>query len=284
MVGPHRAGVAGVAEVVEAQARLPIAPDQILDVGGGQIAHDSKAVRAQGAAEDRADAGQDVDRTGGQQGLGLCSADDREAARLVQFRRDLGQEAVGGQADGDGQASLLLDPFLQPDQLEGGRAAVEAFRARQVDPGLVQRQGLDQGRQLADRAEDALALDYVFAEVGLDDDRVGTGLQRLVHGHGRADAVQAGDVAGGRDHAALAAADDDRLVAQFRSVAFLDRGVEGVAVEMGDGQIAEFIMGDHPTRGAGRTSLDLAVAGPQAVAAGGLQAQNELRFLSFIST
>ncbi|MNN15116.1 hypothetical protein D3C81_1282120 [compost metagenome] len=114
--------------------------------------------------------------------------------------------------------------------MERGRAAVEAFRARQVDPGLVQRQGLDQGRQLADRAEDALALGHILAEVGLDDDGVRTGLERLIHGHGRADAVQPRHIAGGRDHATLAAADDDRLVAQLGPVALLDRGVEGVAV------------------------------------------------------
>ncbi|MNR00887.1 hypothetical protein D3C85_1166750 [compost metagenome] len=91
-------------------------------------------------------------------------------------------------------------------------------------------------------------------------------------------------VTGGRDHAALAAADDHRLVAQLRPVALLDRGVEGVAVQVGDCQVGQFIMSDHPARGARRTPLDLAVAGPQAVAADGLQAQNELRFFSFIST
>ncbi|MNR00888.1 hypothetical protein D3C85_1166760 [compost metagenome] len=96
MVGAHRPGVARVAEVVETQARLAVTPHQILDVGGGQIAHGGEAIRAQGATEHRADAGQDVDGARGQQSLGLGRADDREAARLVQFRRDLGQETVGG--------------------------------------------------------------------------------------------------------------------------------------------------------------------------------------------
>ena len=44
--------------------------------------------------------------------------------------------------------------------------------------------------------------------------------------------LDAGDVAGGRDDAALAAADDDRLVLQLGIVALLDRRIEGVAVDM----------------------------------------------------
>jgi hypothetical protein len=46
----------------------------------------------------------------------------------------------------------------------------------------------------------------------------------------------AGDIAGGGDDAAFAAADDDRLGGKRRIVAFLDRGVEGVAIDMRDGQ------------------------------------------------
>ena len=48
--------------------------------------------------------------------------------------------------------------------------------------------------------------------------------------------VEPGDVAGGGDDAAAAAADDDRAVGEAGIVALLHRGVEGVAVEMGDGE------------------------------------------------
>jgi hypothetical protein len=61
-------------------------------------------------------------------------------------------------------------------------------------------------------------------------------LQRLEHGHGAAHAGHAGDVAGGGDNAAVAAADDDGVVGELRPVAFFDAGVEGVAVDMGDGE------------------------------------------------
>ena len=50
----------------------------------------------------------------------------------------------------------------------------------------------------------------VFREVRLDDDRVGAGLQRLEHRHRALHAVDTGDVAGGRNDAPCAAADDHR--------------------------------------------------------------------------
>ena len=55
------------------------------------------------------------------------------------------------------------------------------------------------------------------------------------HRHGGAHATDAGDVAGGRHHAALAAAADDHAaVPQLGTVALLDRGVKSVAIDMGD--------------------------------------------------
>ena len=66
--------------------------------------------------------------------------------------------------------------------------------------------------------------------------RVRAELARLEHRHGRADAEGARHVAAGRDDAALAAADDHRLVGERRVVALLDRGVEGVAIDMRDRQ------------------------------------------------
>jgi len=48
--------------------------------------------------------------------------------------------------------------------------------------------------------------------------------------------VQAGDVAGRRDDATLAAADDDGAGGEVRPVAFLDAGIESVAIDMGDRQ------------------------------------------------
>ena len=83
----------------------------------------------------------------------------------------------------------------------------------------------------------------VFRHVRRDHHRVGTGLERLEHRHGRADAGEPGDIAAGGDDAARAAADDDRAVEKLRPVALLDAGIEGVAVEMSEGERRELGMG-----------------------------------------
>lgn len=204
-------------------------------------------------AKHRTDARQDAYRARGQQILGLGFADHRKPARLVQLGRDLGQKPVGGQTDRNRQADLFLDPFLQPCQLKRRRAAVQALGPRQVYPGLVQRQGLHQWRQLMDRAENAGALVLVLGKVGLYDHRLGAGFQRLEHGHGAADAIKARHIAGGRNYAALSAPYDHRLVAQLWPVALFNRGIEGVAVHVRHGQLGQFRMVHHTPRATGRT-------------------------------
>ena len=44
----------------------------------------------------------------------------------------------------------------------------------------------------------------------------------------------------------MATADDHRDITQFRSVSFLDGVVEGVAVEMVDSEIMEFLVAHNP--------------------------------------
>ena len=172
-----------------------------------------------------------------------------------------------GQANGYGQPGVRLDLLLQPDQLKGRRAAVQPLCAGEVDPGFIQGEGLDEGRQLADRAEYGLAGRDVFAEVRLDDHGLGAGLQRLEHRHCRVHTILAGDVAAGRYHAPFAAANDDGPVPQLRPVTLFDRCVEGVAVQMGDGQLVQLVVADNSARAAGRAPLDASVAGTEAVTA-----------------
>jgi hypothetical protein len=52
----------------------------------------------------------------------------------------------------------------------------------------------------------------------------------------------------------LASADDHRLVRERRIVAFLDRGIEGVAVDMGDRKRVEFWMPQQTGRPARRAA------------------------------
>jgi hypothetical protein len=63
--------------------------------------------------------------------------------------------------------------------------------------------------------------------------------------------VNARHVAGGGHHAALAATDDDRLVGECRIVPLFDRGVEGVAIDMGECQVVEFAVIDEARGAAG---------------------------------
>ena len=78
-----------------------------------------------------------------------------------------------------------------------------------------------------------------FAMSGVQHDRMRAELACLEHRHRGVDAIGARHVAGGRDHATLAAADDQRLVVERRVVALLDRGVERVAVDMRDRERVE---------------------------------------------
>src|SRR6185369_6182631 len=81
------------------------------------------------------------------------------------------------------------------------------------------------------------------------------------------DTLDPGDVAAGGDHPALAPADDHRLVPQLRPVTLLHRGVEGVAVHVGDGEAGELLVRHHARRGAVRASAHRGLALPEAVAA-----------------
>ncbi len=75
-----------------------------------------------------------------------------------------------------------------------------AARCRRVPERLVDRKRLNERRQFLHRRAD-LAPDLdVFLHVGADDHRLRAGLQGLEHRHGRPDAMNAGNIAGGRDH------------------------------------------------------------------------------------
>ena len=67
-------------------------------------------------------------------------------------------------------------------------------------------------------------------------------LQGLEHRHGRADAIDARNVAGCRDDTATPSPNDHRPVGQIRILALLDGGEERVAIDMGDTEIVPLAM------------------------------------------
>ena len=129
---------------------------------------------------------------------------------------------------------LVLDAAGEARERTRRAHAVQPLGAGQVHERLVDRERLDLRRQFEHQLAHLAADAHVLRHVGRQHDRVRAELARLEHRHRRMDAVGARDVAGGRDHAALAAADDQRLVGERRVVALLDRGVEGVAIDMRD--------------------------------------------------
>ena len=196
--------------------------------------------------EGLADAPDQRHRLRGEERRRLGLADHRKAARLRHVGRDLGEELAIGQPDRNGDADLPLDVAWRTARAPAPAASVQPLGAGEVEERLVDRERLDQRRQrLHHRAHLAADAD-IFFHVRRDDDRLGAGFERLEHRHRRAHALDAGDVAGGRDDAALAAADDHRLVLQFRIVALFDRRIEGVAVDMGEMQPVELGMADQP--------------------------------------
>ena len=79
--------------------------------------------------------------------------------------------------------------------------------------------------------------------------------------------MDARDITGRRDDAALAAADDDGLVGKLGIVPFLDLCIERVAIDMGKAKCEEFRMAQHPRAAAGTAPARLVLLLGQAVSA-----------------
>ena len=182
----------------------------------------------------------------------LSPADHREAAGLVQIGSDLGEELVVAQTDRRRDPDVLLDLSDQSRDALGGRRRVGRFSLVEVQEGLVDREGLDQGRHAAHEFTDLPPDGGIFGPVGRQHDGFRASLQRLEHGHRGANAETARDVARRHDDAPMPTADDDGPVGQTGIVAFLDRGIEAVAVDVNDGEFVQFGVGDRSFGTAGR--------------------------------
>src|SRR5262249_3213814 len=106
-----------------------------------------------------------------------------------------------------------------------------------------------------------------FLHVRLDDDGLRAKREGLEHRLRRMNAERARNVASGRHDAALAAADDHRFVREARIVALLDRGVERIAIDMGDGELPGLRMADDARVGTFRATARVAASMRVAIAA-----------------
>ena len=143
---------------------------------------------------------------------------------------------------------------------------MQPLGAREVEHRLVDRDRLDGGGDIVHQRPDLAGDRGVFVHVGADHRRVRAGPQRLEHRHRRADAELARIVAGRHDDPPPAAADQHRPVGEGGIVPLLDRGVEGIAIDMPDRQPGEFRVPRDPGRPAGRAGRSPAGRG-EAVAA-----------------
>ncbi len=249
-VAADGAGILATRQPGEARAGFAVAADEVGGIGLLQLADGRIAVLAQGLGEDLAHAVDQAHGLPGEKAQRLGAADDGEAAGLVEVGRDLGEELVVAEAHRDGNAHLLLDLAGEAGEHFGRAGAVEGRGAGEIEKGFVDRERFNQRRHAVHQGADLAADADIFGHVGRHDHRVGAELAGGEHRHGGAHAGLAGDVAAGGDDAALAAPDDQRLVAQGRVVALFDRGVERVAIDVRDGQGAQLGMVDEPRRAA----------------------------------
>ena len=126
--------------------------------------------------------------------------------------------------------------------------SVEAFggaaRGGEVEIGLIDGDRLHLRPDTAHEGADLGPDSAVFRHVGRQHNGVRAGGERPEHRHRRTDAVETGHVTRRADDAAAPAADDHRLVPQFGPVAFLDRRIKRVAIDVRHFERREFGVSD----------------------------------------
>ena len=202
-----------------------------------------KAVAGKPRRAHLADAEDEAHRLRREERRRLACAQHRKAARLVEIGGDLGEEFVAGQPDRNGDARASSRPRRQSAPAPW-RASVPCRRS--VPERSRNASSIDSGSTSGVSASiiwrTSRPTRAYFSMFGRTTRACGQSRSASNIGMAELHAVGARDVAGGGDHAAAAAADDHRLGGERRIVALFDRGVEGVAIDVGDGERAEFVV------------------------------------------
>ena len=182
----------------------------------------------------RPDAMEFPDLQGLDKGRSHLRRDDEQAVRLPVIGREFCQEFVVGDPGGRRKARFGAD--FRPDFLGDLCRRRDPFQIFcHVEIGLVQRQRLDDRRVFGEDRPDLARDGFVGVETRLHEDEVGAFPLGGDGRHRGAHAELARLVTCRRDDAALArSANGHRLAAQFRIVALLDGGIEGVHVDVDD--------------------------------------------------
>jgi hypothetical protein len=116
-------------EVPEALARLAEARVEVAALPAKEVGEGADAGGFERGLSDLAHAPDEADGAVAEKGGRIGPSDDREAARLVEVRGDLGEELVVREPDRAGDAELLLHPAGEAGEHDGGRRVMEALRA-----------------------------------------------------------------------------------------------------------------------------------------------------------
>ena len=148
---------------------------------------------------------------------------------------DLGDEFVGGYAQGSGEAYFLANLALKlAGQFDGGFP--RGHQLGDVQVGLVDTHLFDEGGGPAQDLHDAPGIVAVEGKAGRQDHSLGAEDQGAGHGHGRSHAKGAGRVRRRSDDAAPLgmSADEHRLASQLWIFKDLDAGMERIGIQMDD--------------------------------------------------
>jgi hypothetical protein len=154
--------------------------------------------------------------------------------RLGPLSGQLGEELVDRDPDRAGQLLFVQNPA--PDV--GGdllRSPMEPSRSGKVQKSLVQREGLDQGREIAKNLEDPGADLAVASVIAWEKDRIRAELAGPGRSHRREHSIGTSFLGGRGDNPTAArATHNDRLTPQLRSAVEFDRHEECIHINMAD--------------------------------------------------
>src|SRR6185312_5162507 len=127
-----------------------------------------------------------------------------------------------------GQSRACLDAVLDSPG-DGGRLTEQCLALGDVEIRLIQREALDERRDLMKHPENLPRYLAVALHPGGNANGVRAEAQRRMHRHGRAHAESADLVARRRDHSAPAGpSDDDWFADELRVIPLLYRRIKGV--------------------------------------------------------
>jgi hypothetical protein len=234
------AGVAAAEPVVEA-----VAPDGVPEgvhggaVEGEQFLHGADALGVEADLGAGADAGKVAQFEVGDGAGELRGQQADEAVGLLHVAGDLGEVAVGGHADGaaEGFADVVADGLLDFEG-DGAGAGRLLLAAEELADHLVDGGGVGDGAAAVDGLRDFVGILGVDAVVAFDEDDFGADALGLADLGAGLDAEGLGLVAGGDAAGGVGVGGDDGegAVAEFGVELLLDRGEEGVEVDVEEGE------------------------------------------------